>query len=235
MSSRDALADFPTTHATWLATRIDDGGDLALREARVHLMQRYRDALVAYAANSRLANIDEPDELVHGFFAAKSADPRFLSEWRASGMPLRRWMLNGLFFHARGVVRDRARESARRDHSATDLLHATSPDAERSFERAWALALVEAACRAAHASLAADGRERAYDCFHRHFFDSLGYAQLAAEHRIDETTAASEIRLATRRARAEAEALLRDELGTADADAIAAELARVRELTGWSV
>ena len=235
MSSRDVLADFPSTHATWLATRIDDGGNDALREARVHLMQRYREPLLAYAANSRLANIDEPDDLVHGFFAARSADPRFLRDWRASGMPLRRWMLNGLIFHARGVVRDRGRESARREQASTELLHGASPDAERAFERAWALALVEAACRAAHASLAADGREQAYGCFHRHFFDALGYAQIAAEHRIDETTVASEIRLATRRARAEAEALLRDELGTADADAIAAELSRVRELTGWSV
>ena len=40
MSSRDVLGDFPSTHATWLATRIDDGGEDALREARVHLMQR---------------------------------------------------------------------------------------------------------------------------------------------------------------------------------------------------
>lgn len=235
MPSRDGLADFPSTHATWLVTRIDDGGDAAMREARVHLMQRYREPLLAYAANSRLANIDEPDELVHGFFAAKSTDPRFLREWRASGLPLRRWMLNGLFFHARSIVRDRAREAARREQTSPEFLHAPSPDAERAFERTWALALVEAACRAAHASLAADGRERAYDCFHRHFFDSLGYAQLAAEHGIDETTVASEVRLATRRARAEAEALVRDEIGTADERAVAAELARVRELTGWSV
>ena len=57
MSSRDVLADFPSTHATYLATRIDDGGEAALREARVHLMQRYRAALVAYASHSR-ADID---------------------------------------------------------------------------------------------------------------------------------------------------------------------------------
>jgi len=198
-------------------------------------MQRYRAALVAYAAGSRLANIDEPEEIVHGYFAAKSGDSRFLAEWRQSGLPLRRWMLNGLIFHARGVVRDRARESARREQASTELLAAPTPNAERAFERAWALALVEAACRAAHAALAADGRERAYDLFHRHFFDSTGYEQLAAEHRIDGRTVASEIRLATRRARVEAEALLRDELGTADGAAIAVELNRVRELTGWSV
>ena len=235
MSSRDMLADFPSTHATWLVTRIEDGGEISLREARVHLMRRYRDALVAYAASSRLANIDEPEELVHGFFAAKSGDARFLGEWRLSGLPLRRWMLNGLIFHARGVVRDRARDSARRQEASAELLAAPIPDAERTFERAWALALVEAACRAAHAGLSADGRERAYDCFHRHFFDSVGYARLASEHGVDEKTVASEVRLATRRARAEAEALLRDELGTADKQSIAAELVRVRELTGWSV
>ena len=235
MSTRDILSDFPSTHATWLLTRIEDGGEVALREAALHLMERYRAPLMAYAAQSRIANIDEPDELVHGFFAAKSTDPRFLADWRASALPLRRWMINGLVFHARGVMRDRARDTARREQAHADMLPSPSVDAERVFERAWALALVEAACRAAHASLAREGRERAYDCFHRHFFDSVGYARLAADHGIDETTVASEIRLATRRARTEAEAMLRDEIGTADGRAIAAELGRVRALTGWSV
>ena len=63
MSTRDVLGDFPSTHATWLVTRIDDGGEAALREAALHLMERYRAPLVAYAAQSRIANIDEPDEL----------------------------------------------------------------------------------------------------------------------------------------------------------------------------
>lgn len=233
MSSRDALGDFPTTQSTWLITRIDDGGADALREARVHLMERYRTALVAYAANSRLATIDEPDELVHGFFAAKAGDPKFLRDWRASGLALRRWMLNGLVFYARGVVRDRARHAARLDDARPEHVDDPSPRAQQAFDRAWALALVEAACRAAHTALAAEGRERAYDCFHRQVFEGVGYARLAADHGCDETTVASEIRLATRRVRAEAESMLRDELGTADAGVIADELARVRALTGW--
>ncbi len=235
MSSRDVLADFPSTHATWLATRIEDGGREAVREAALHLMERYRAPLVAYAAHSRLAQIDDPDELVHGFLAAKSADPRFLADWRDSALPLRRWMLNGLVFHARGVTRDRARESGRRAHATAEALPSTTPDAERAFERAWALALLESACRRAHAALAAEGRSRAYDCFHRHFFDGIRYEQLAAGHGEIRTTIASEIRLVTRRVRAEAEAMLREELGTADPATIAAELARVRDCTGWSV
>ena len=54
MESMDRLADFPTTHTTWLATCIDNGGADALRAARVHLMERYRSPLLAYAASSRL-------------------------------------------------------------------------------------------------------------------------------------------------------------------------------------
>lgn len=235
MSSRDVLGDFPSTHATWLATRIEDGGREAVREAALHLMERYRAPLVAYAAHSRLAQIDDPDELVHGFLAAKSADPRFLADWRDSALPLRRWMLNGLVFHARGVTRDRGRESGRRAHAAAEALPSKAPDAERAFERAWALALIESACRHAHAALATEGRGRAYDCFHRHFFDGVPYEQLSAQHGVDRTTIASEIRLVTRRVRAKAESMLRDELGTADPAAIAAELARVRDCTGWSV
>ena len=242
MAREDRLAEFPTTHATYLTACLDDGGDCALRDAGVHLMARYARPLAAYARASRLARVDEPDELVHGFLAARVGDARFLGEWRASGMPLRRWMLNGLLFHARGVVRYRAREAARRgeggdgrggrfDYGA--LVDREAPDAERAFERAWAFALVEAACRAAAASLESEGRGRAYACFHRHFFDGAGYAEIAAEIGADARTVASEIRLATRRARAEAEAMLRDELGAADPAAIAAELGRIRALTGW--
>jgi hypothetical protein len=57
MPPTDIHHDFPNTQSTKLLTRIDDGGADALREARVHLMERYRSALVAYAANSRLATI----------------------------------------------------------------------------------------------------------------------------------------------------------------------------------
>ncbi len=235
MAREDRLAEFPTTHATYLTACLDDGRAEAVREAGVHLMARYARPLAAYARASRLARVDEPDELVHGFLAARAGDARFLAGWRESGLPLRRWMLNGLLFHARGVVRDRARDKTRRDApAALDAMpdHAAS-DAERAFERAWALALVEAACRVAREALEREGRGRAYRCFHRHLFDKASYATIAGELAIDETAVASEIRLATRRARAEAEAMLRDELGTADPAAIAGELARIRTLTGW--
>lgn len=94
---------------------------------------------------------------------------------------------------------------------------------------------IEIVCRVAYVVLMYAKCERVFDCFHRYFFDLVSYASLAVEHGVDETTIASEVRLATRRVRAEAEAILRDEIGSVDAQIIVGELARVCELMGWSV
>jgi DNA-directed RNA polymerase specialized sigma24 family protein len=233
--SRDTLSEFPTTAATFLTMCLDRASDGDTAEACRHVMLRYSAPLVAYAASSRLSRVDEPEELVHGFFAEKLATRGFLDRWRASGMPLRRWMLNGLVFHARGLVRDRAREDSRR-LPASHLEHepADSSETERLFERAWALALVEAACRFVHAELAAEGRESAYDAFHRHHFHGVALATLAAERGTPIGTISTELRHATRRLRRTAESMLRDEIGSADPLEIERELERVRTLTGWS-
>ena len=81
-------------------------------------------------------------------------------------------------------------------------------------------------------SIAHEGRARAYDCFHRHFFDGREYAQLATEHGVDASVIAADIRHAMRRTRAATESILREELGSADPHLIAAELERIRALTG---
>lgn len=215
-----------------------------MREVRVHLMERYRSPLLVYAATSRCRSVDEPSELVHDFFAAKVGDAQFLAQWQASAKPLRQWILNGFIFHVRGVVRDRVRDAMRRGASTNAMHHArhdarhdaihleSSTDAEDMFERAWAFALVESACRAAQLLLAHEGRARAYDCFHRHFFDGREYAQLATEHGVDASVIAADIRHAMRRTRAATESIVREELGSADPHLIAAELERIRALTG---
>lgn len=59
--------------------RIDDGGgEAALREYRVHFIRRCHRAPVAYAAQSRLVNIDAPEDVVRSFSAAKTGDSRLL-------------------------------------------------------------------------------------------------------------------------------------------------------------
>ena len=55
-------------------------------------------------------------ETVNDFLAARFADDAYLAKWPASGLPLRRWLANGLFIHAR----NRALQAKRR--AANDML-----------------------------------------------------------------------------------------------------------------
>ena len=121
---------FPSTHATWIDAQltIAEGGDRAAaagdasggaraesaRDAlRRHVMERYASALTAYVSAPGLRRAGERDELVSGFFARTMSDPGFFLRWKSSGMPLRRWLMNAMAFHCRGVVRDRQREDGR--------------------------------------------------------------------------------------------------------------------------
>lgn len=106
-SAREATQRFPTTHATWVHdARSDDDAVLARLAARI--IERYAQPLEACAQGSSLREIAEPRELVQGFLVAKfaSADATraYLAAWNASGLTLRRWMMNGLLLHARGVT-----------------------------------------------------------------------------------------------------------------------------------
>jgi hypothetical protein len=60
-----ATDHFPTTQQTWILDRLAErhGGSSALRS---HLMERYREPLLAYARRSSLRSIAEPDDLVKG-------------------------------------------------------------------------------------------------------------------------------------------------------------------------
>ena len=111
---------FPSTHATWIDAQLTlaDGSDgarasNARAELRQYLMERYHAPLRAYVRGGSLRRIGDPDELVAGFFAERACEPDFLAKWRAADMPLRRWMMNGVAFHARGVMRDRGRDRLR--------------------------------------------------------------------------------------------------------------------------
>jgi hypothetical protein len=100
-----ATDHFPTTQQTWILDRLAEGhgGSSALRS---HLMEWYRGPLVAYARGSSLRTVAEPDEHVHGFFVSFLERPGALERWAESGTRLRRWMMNGLLLHARGLRRD---------------------------------------------------------------------------------------------------------------------------------
>lgn len=166
---------FPTTQQTWLFDRLAEGpgGSSAMRE---HLMTRYREPLLAYARGSTLRTVAEPDELVHGFFVAFFERSEGMRRWAESGTRLRRWMMNGLVLHARGLRRDawRSRETAGLDAALRSP--APSPTAEESFEAAWARSLLSDAATAVQAELVSDGRGNAWELFARHIIDCVAYA-----------------------------------------------------------
>jgi hypothetical protein len=167
---------FPTTEQTWLLDRLAEGhgGSSARRD---HIMTRYREPLLAYARGSSLRTVAEPDELVHGSFVAFFERPDGLERWAESGTRLRRWMMNGLVLHARGIRRDAGRNRETVGLDAAAAATASLPSAEEAFEAAWARSLLSDAATAVQAELASEGRSMAWDLFARHIIDGRPYAE----------------------------------------------------------
>ena len=241
---------FPSTHATWIdaqltiaeeGERAADGGDAmgrvraeSARDAlRRHLMERYAEALRAYVRGSSLREVAEVDELVNGFFVDAVARPDFLRDWRSHGGPLRRWIINGMLFHARGMRRDAAR---RREHGMGDTaaLEAIAPEhntgAVRAFERAWANALLQSVCERVRAALERDDDPNSFHAFRRHVIDGRTHAEVAGELSLSVAQVARLVRTVTDQVRAEVVRVLIEE-GVHHEDA-QAELRRIEELLG---
>lgn len=213
-SAREATQRFPTTHATWVHdARSDDDAVLAQLAARI--IERYAQPLEAYAQGSSLREIAEPREIVHGFLVAKftSADATraYLAAWNASGLTLRRWMMNGLLLHARGVVRDRSRTRERALDGGERGLASSAPGPDDLFERAWARAILAEACAQVEAALVAEGRDRAWRVFRMHSLDGRPYADLESEFALSRQQMADLVRGVTARLRTRLHELLDEE------------------------
>ena len=185
MPPADATSNFPTTHATTILGAPDG------RAVSAHVLGRYRAALVAYASALPARLVAEPDELVDGFVVRRVAAPGFREAWRASGLPFRRYLMNGLSLDARSLLRGERREAERRRryaaHEAAEARESArrEADAEAAFERAWAKAVVAEACVRVRALLAAAGDARAWDAFEAHVLRGESYAAIAAARRRD--------------------------------------------------
>ena len=217
---------FPTTEQTWLLDRLAEGhgGSSARRD---HIMTRYREPLLAYARGSSLRTVAEPDELVHGFFVAFFERPDGLERWAESGTRLRRWMMNGMGFYARGVVRDRMRDRLRpftdltgsaapsSDSTSTGaeeaLLPADERTSEAAFEHAWAIAVLDAAHTQAHAELSNEDRLDEYDVFRRRVIEGEGYDTIGPSVGMSAQQCAGATRLVSQRMAAALREVLRAE------------------------
>ena len=224
-----ARADcFPSTHLTQLLTELRtiqlDSTRTALSSSHRRIaelvMSRYAAPLEIYAKGSPLRDIAEPAELVHGYFASAFADSEYFARYQASGMRLRRWLMNGLLLHARGVARDRAK-AARREGASIDAVatpHAVDASAEQAFDRAWALAILSEACTSVEGALLAEGRDRAWTVFRRHAIDGRSYVELESELGLGRQQMADLVRTVTRRVRARVLEMLEAEGGDSAAE-----------------
>ena len=227
---------FPTTHSTWLVTRIEDDFPVA----RAHILERYFEPLCAYArASANLLALGEPPELVNAFFAARLADNAYLARWTSSSVPLRRWLANGLVMHARNTLlaaRRRAEHGGAVDPRELDESHVQRVDHETdallALERAWAVRTVTEAHERVRTELQAEGRGAWWELFRLHTLHGMGYAQAAPMGGVASTSASSVHRQVVDRLRATLVSILeRDGIRP---DEIDGELAFMQDLLGSS-
>lgn len=229
---------FPTTHATWIDDAIESQRHGALRD---YFLTRYREPLLALLRVHAPALTHDAEEIVHAFlFRAFGSSPKAAAEYaaqaRASGMRMRRYVANGMLFHARGVLRDRTRMDGRITR-LPDLEEfpqsALSMAADEAFERAWAQSIVREACLRVESALQASTRGRmniAWELFRRHALDGRRYSELVEEFRLDEQQMADLVRSVVRRLRDEIERTL--ELEGVPTPEISSEIDRLLERLG---
>lgn len=228
-------AEFPTTHATWIAEQLDRG-EAGRDELNSHIMRRYAAPLHAYVRGSSLRALDDADALVNGFFVTRLSRGDYLSKWRQSTLPLRRWLVNGILLHARERMREARKASGGCEGCACgtgcDSVDAIGlePSAFEQFERAWSRALLGDACALAERELVDEGDAEVWEVFRRHYLDGLEYADIGLQLRITAAEARTRARRASYRFERALRQLLEDE-GVARDD-LDEEIAWLMEVSG---
>jgi hypothetical protein len=169
-ASNDA---FPSTDRTALV-------ELLLRdpsaraEAVRTVMDRYVHPLSVYVQGSSLRAVGDHVDLVQGFLADRFGRRDYLDQWAESGLPLRRWLINGLHLYAK-------EEQRKRRPLGESFVGDFAVERIPSAEAAWARELLAQACEVVSHELSASGHGKAWDVFRRHFIDGRSYSQLQDE------------------------------------------------------
>lgn len=176
--------DFPSTHSTWMFDLLSTGPD-GLAVLRRRVMERYHGPLVAYAAQSIKMQVTDPHDLVNSFFATRLARINYFERWQSSGLPFRRWLINGLHFTAREITRAKGgtRQAGIVPLTPADELEPPAPDtaADRAFERQFALEVISRCAASVQKRLASKARAGDWSLFWRHHIDGVPYRTLALE------------------------------------------------------
>lgn len=176
--------DFPSTHTTWMFDLLS-AGPAGLAALRSRVMARYHAAMVAYASSSAAMQSLEPHELVNNFCATRLARADYFERWQASGLPFRRWLINGLHFSAREMRKTRGGTRATTTNGMEvegDLEPPTvDAGADRAFERQFALQVMTRCAAEVQRRLSDRGRSKDWSLFWRHHIDGVPYRILSAE------------------------------------------------------
>lgn len=192
---------FPSTHDSWLCQMLD-GSPAEVERAAVALMARYREPLRVYfegssygrLRSSGLVEFNDSGDLVHGFLLSRLARPEFLEAWRASGMRLRRFVVNGFIFYLRDQTRSARRRRGREQRMAELAVAPNDRDPAADFDRAWALTVMHEASQMAADAFSSRGRGAHWELFVRHFVDGVPYGELVDPFGLTPSQAASAAR-----------------------------------------
>lgn len=177
------------------------GGDAQALPAR--LMELYRVPLEQYFAATSFRHVGRPTDVVAGYFASRFSNPGWLDDWRdrheVDGIPLRRWLVNGLNFYLLEEHRRAKRGPLLDGVAASDA--ADDADALAAFDRAAAQRIVARALEQTRAGCEADGQQAHFDIFVRHVMKEQQYHAIHADLGIEPQRSAGMVRTASARFR----------------------------------
>lgn len=213
--------------STWIALRMSDGVE-GRNEVNRHIMAVYDWPLRVYFMGTSERWLGEPDDIVGGFFADRLSRSEFLHEWRASGMRLRRWLMNAFCFYLMEMRRARARDRRAGELEHEPIVFNGSPEA--AVDRAFRVSLVREALRVAQESCEDSGLASHWNIFVAHYLSGRDYADLSKEFVVTPERAAVMARTAARKFRAAVRELLAGD-GTPDQEVDQEILSLIEEPT----
>lgn len=190
---------FPQTLQTWIGDQIRRGS-AALPDLNNHLMSTYAWPLRVYYLGTSSRSLGEPDDVINGFFASRLQQPDFLTKWRASGMRLRRWLMNSFSFYLMELRRQKKRDGKAGELADDAALDLAQPD--QAIGRAEAVAMVRQAMVQAEDACMREGLHAHWQMFMRRHLQDAPLPELAREFGVDAARAAVMCRTACRKFRA---------------------------------
>lgn len=175
-----------------LMARGTQGRDELIR----HIMQVYAWPLKVYLLGCNAQDLGDPDEVINGFLLNRLQRDSYLTDWRKSGLKLRRWLCNGLCLYMREL-----RKSIRTKGGMglPDDTETFDGEPGRAVERAYLVSVVREALRVAGEECEQRGLSDQWFAFRRHYDADLTYQELGRELNVSPERADTMVRTGKRR------------------------------------